>query len=121
MNSVPTTRSGLGSAINNSISRVGAPLIGALIFIAISAIPFYSVLGSMTGLDTSSSDSSRQAFPPLEPHRSPDATAAQLAAVRQASVDAFHQAMLVSAALLGVGGAVSYFGLRGSEAAAGRS
>ena len=114
MNSVPTTRSGLGSAINNSISRVGAPLIGALIFIAISAT-FYSVLGSLTGLDTNSSDI-RQAFPPLNPPRD-DATAAQLAAVRQASVEAFHQAMLVSAALLGVGGAVSYFGLRGSKAA----
>jgi EmrB/QacA subfamily drug resistance transporter len=114
MNSVPTTRSGLGSAINNSISRVGAPLIGALIFIAISAT-FYSVLGSLTGLDTSASDI-RQAFPPLNPPRA-DATEAQLAAVRQASVDAFHQAMLVSAALLGVGGAVSFVGLRGSKAA----
>ena len=114
MNSVPTTRSGLGSAINNSISRVGAPLIGALIFIAISAT-FYSVLGSLTGLDTSASDI-RQAFPPLNPPRA-DATEAQLAAVRQASVDAFHQAMLVSAALLGVGGAVSFLGLRGSKAA----
>ena len=114
MNSVPTTRSGLGSAINNSISRVGAPLVGALIFIAISAT-FYSVLGSLTGLDTSASDI-RQAFPPLNPPRA-DATEAQLAAVRQASVDAFHQAMLVSAALLGVGGAVSFLGLRGSKAA----
>jgi EmrB/QacA subfamily drug resistance transporter len=114
MNSVPTTRSGLGSAINNSISRVGAPLIGALIFIAISAT-FYSVLGSLTGLDTSASDV-RQAFPPLNSPRT-DATEEQLAAVRQASVDAFHQAMLVSAALLGVGGAVSFVGLRGSKAA----
>lgn len=114
MNSVPTTRSGLGSAINNSISRVGAPLVGALIFIAISAT-FYSVLGSLTGLDTSASDI-RQAFPPLNPPRA-DATEAQFAAVRQASVDAFHQAMLVSAALLGVGGAVSFLGLRGSKAA----
>jgi EmrB/QacA subfamily drug resistance transporter len=114
MNSVPTTRSGLGSAINNSISRVGAPLIGALIFIAISAT-FYSVLGSLTGLDTNASDI-RQAFPPLNPPRA-DASDAQLEAVRQASVDAFHQAMLVSAALLGVGGAVSFFGLRGSKAA----
>jgi EmrB/QacA subfamily drug resistance transporter len=114
MNSVPTTRSGLGSAINNSISRVGAPLIGALIFIAISAT-FYSVLGSLTGLDTAASDV-RQAFPPLNPPRA-DASGAQLAAVREASVDAFHQAMLVSAALLGVGGAVSFFGLRGSKAA----
>jgi hypothetical protein len=36
-------------------------------------------------------------------------------------VDAFHQAMLVSALLLGVGGAVSFFGLRGSKAAGGES
>jgi EmrB/QacA subfamily drug resistance transporter len=116
MNSVPTTRSGLGSAINNSISRVGAPLIGALIFIAISAT-FYSVLGSLTGLETGAQDV-RQGFPPLNAPRI-DATDAQLAAARQASVDAFHQAMLVSAGLLAVGGAVSFFGLRGAKAAAG--
>ena len=116
MNSVPTTRSGLGSAINNAISRVGAPLIGALIFIAISAT-FYSVLGSLTGLDTNASDV-RQGFPPLNPP-TVDATEDQLAAARQASVQAFHQAMLVSAVLLGIGGAVSFFGLRGSKAASG--
>ena len=118
MNSVPATRSGLGSAINNSISRVGAPLIGALIFIAISAT-FYSVLGSLTGLDTASPEI-RQGFPPLNPP-SVEASEEQLAAVRQASVDAFHQAMLVSAALLAVGGAVSFMGLRGSKAASGGS
>ena len=118
MNSVPTSRAGLGSAINNSISRVGAPLIGALIFIAISAT-FYSVLGSLTGLDTTAQDV-RQGFPPLNPPTIA-ATEAQLAAARQASVDAFHQAMLVSALLLGVGGAVSFFGLRGSKAAGGES
>ena len=116
MNSVPTTRSGLGSAINNAISRVGAPLIGALIFIAISAT-FYSVLGSLTGLDTNASDV-RQGFPPLNAP-TVDATEDQLAAARQASVQAFHQAMLVSAVLLGIGGAVSFFGLRGSKAASG--
>ena len=118
MNSVPTSRAGLGSAINNSISRVGAPLIGALIFIAISAT-FYSVLGSLTGLDTTAQDV-RQGFPPLNPPTI-EATEAQLAAAKQASVDAFHQAMLVSALLLGVGGAVSFFGLRGSKAAGGES
>jgi len=118
MNSVPTSRAGLGSAINNSISRVGAPLIGALIFMAISAT-FYSVLGSLTGLDTTAPDV-RQGFPPLNPPTI-EATETQLAAARQASVDAFHQAMLVSALLLGVGGAVSFFGLRGSKAAGGES
>ena len=116
MNSVPGSRAGLGSAINNAISRVGAPLIGAVIFIAISAT-FYAVLGELTGLDASASEV-RHGFPPLNPP-TVDATDAQLAAAREASVEAFHQAMLVSAALLGIGGAVSFFGLRGSGAASG--
>ena len=116
MNSVPGARAGLGSAINNAISRVGAPLIGAVIFIAISAT-FYAVLNELTGLDANASDV-RQGFPPLNPP-TVDATAEQLAAAREASVQAFHQAMLVSAALLGIGGAVSFFGLRGSKAASG--
>ena len=116
MNSVPGARAGLGSAINNAISRVGAPLIGAVIFIAISAT-FYAVLNELTGLDANASDV-RQGFPPLNPP-TVDATEEQLAAAREASVQAFHQAMLVSAALLGIGGAVSFFGLRGSKAASG--
>jgi len=116
MNSVPGSRAGLGSAINNAISRVGAPLIGAVIFIAISAT-FYAVLGELTGLDANASDV-RHGFPPLNPP-TVDATDDQLAAAREASVEAFHQAMLVSAALLGIGGAVSFFGLRGSHASSG--
>ena len=113
MNSIPSARSGLGSAINNAISRVGAPLIGAVIFIAISAT-FYSVLGSLTGLDTTSAEV-RRTFAPLNaPRGTPDQ--AQIDAARQASVDAFHQAMLVSAGLLAVGGAVSLVGLRGTKA-----
>jgi len=114
MNSIPSRRAGLGSAINNAISRVGAPLVGALIFIAISAT-FYSVLGSISGLDTSSGDV-RQAFQPLNIPLG-DPPPEQLAAARQASVDAFRQAMLVSAGLLVIGAVVSWFGLRGSTAA----
>jgi EmrB/QacA subfamily drug resistance transporter len=113
MNSIPTERSGLGSAINNAISRVGAPLIGAVIFIAISAT-FYSMLGSLTGLDTTRAEI-RRSFAPLNPPKG-DPTPAELDAARRASVDAFHQAMLVSAGLLAVGGAVSLVGLRGTKA-----
>ena len=51
MGSISGRFSGLGSAINNSISRVGQPLLGALIFIAISAT-YYASLGSTAGLDT---------------------------------------------------------------------
>ena len=114
MNSIPSSRAGLGSAINNSISRVGAPLIGALIFIAISAT-FYSVLGSLAGLDTSAQEV-RQAFAPLNAPRG-DRSPLELAAAREASVEAFSQAMIVSAGLLAVGGAVSWIGLRGTRAA----
>ena len=113
MNSIPSARSGLGSAINNAISRVGAPLIGAIIFLAISAT-FYSVLGSLTGLDTTRTEV-RRAFAPLNPPRGEPAPD-QVDAARRASVDAFHQAMLVSAGLLVVGGAVSLVGLRGTKA-----
>src|SRR6476661_4763678 len=57
--------SGLGSAINNSISRVGQPLLGALIFIVISAT-YYASLGSAAGLDTGD-PSVRRSFQPLNP------------------------------------------------------
>jgi EmrB/QacA subfamily drug resistance transporter len=109
MGSIPGRSSGLGSAINNSISRVGQPLLGALIFIVISAT-FYASLGAAAGLDTSDPDI-RKAFQPLNPPPA-GATAAQVAASNQASIEAFHLAMLIGAILLVVGSAVSWFGLR---------
>jgi EmrB/QacA subfamily drug resistance transporter len=113
MGSIPGRFSGLGSAINNAISRVGQPLLGAVIFVAISAT-FYSSLGALAPeLDTASS-AVRAEFPPLNPPRD-GATAEQAAAAARASIDAFHQAMLVGAALLVVGSAVSWYGLRGGE------
>ena len=66
MNSIPARNSGLGSAINNALSRVGQPLIGAVIFIAITAA-FYNILGSMVpGLDTTD-PAVRAAIVPLNP------------------------------------------------------
>jgi predicted MFS family arabinose efflux permease len=115
MGSVPGRFSGLGSAINNSISRVGQPLIGAIIFIAISAT-FYASLGTLApGLDTASAEV-RTAFQPLNPPP-PSATPEQAAATIQASLDAFHLAMFVAAVLLVVGSAVSWVGLRERTAA----
>jgi hypothetical protein len=110
MGSVPGRLSGLGSAINNSISRVGQPLVGAIIFIAVSATYYASLAAKAPGLDTSSS-AVRTAFQPLNP---PPATASadQALAATQASIDAFHLAMVVVAALLVIGGLVSWFGLR---------
>ena len=65
MGSISGRFSGLGSAINNSISRVGQPLLGALIFIVISAT-YYASLGSAAGLDTTD-PAVRHAFQPLNP------------------------------------------------------
>ena len=63
------------------------------------------------GLDTASAEV-RRAFPPLNPPAA-GATEAQIAAARQASIDAFHQAMVVSAGLLVIAAGISFVGLRG--------
>jgi EmrB/QacA subfamily drug resistance transporter len=113
MNSLPSRFSGLGSAINNSISRVGQPLLGAIIFVAINAT-FYATLGSLVpGLDTAD-PGVRRTFQPLNPP--PAGTSpGQLTAATQASMDAFHLAALVAAALLVIGAVVSWFGLRDQD------
>jgi EmrB/QacA subfamily drug resistance transporter len=110
MGSIPTSSAGLGSAINNTISRIGQPLLGAIIFLVVSA-SFYATLGTLApGLDTSD-PAVREAFPPLNPSAA-DVGAAAAQASREASLTAFRQAMVIAAALLAIGAAVSWFGLR---------
>src|SRR4029077_8124413 len=65
MGSISGRYSGVGSAINNSISRVGQPLLGALIFIPISAA-YSASLRAATGTATSDSPA-RRMFQPLTP------------------------------------------------------
>jgi EmrB/QacA subfamily drug resistance transporter len=110
MNSVPSRNSGLGSAINNALSRVGQPLLGAVIFIAITG-SFYAALAShVPGLDAT--DPAIQAqVQPLNPPA--EGTSPELAAAaKQASIDAFHLAAIVAAALMASGAAVCAVGLR---------
>jgi EmrB/QacA subfamily drug resistance transporter len=116
MGSIPARFSGLGSAINNAIARVGQPLLGAVIFVAISATFYASLAAQAPGLDLSS-EAVRVAFPPLNPPRS-EASPEEIAAATRASIEAFHQAMFVAAGLVSIGAAVSWFGLREREAAA---
>jgi len=101
MASVPVRNSGLASAINNAISRVGPQLVGALLFIAITSV-FYAGLEQRTGLDTSRSEV-RAAYSPLNPPRSGE----NVDESRQASTDGFHLAMFVAAGLLAAGAAVN--------------
>jgi EmrB/QacA subfamily drug resistance transporter len=116
MSSVPTRRAGLASAINNAVSRAGAPLVGAMLFIALSAT-FYPALASMVrGLDVSTPSFRDQVQPLTPPPPSLDPTVA--AAVQEASTTSFHLAMLVAAGLLASGAAINAVGLRPAEAEA---
>ncbi|HEX2469797.1 MAG TPA: MFS transporter, partial [Candidatus Limnocylindrales bacterium] len=110
MGSIPERFSGLGSAINNAIARVGQPLLGALIFVALSAT-FYTHLAAIAPDVDTTSAAVRAAFPPLNPPR-PGATPDQVEAAARASIEAFHLAMAVAAVLVGIGAAISWFGLR---------
>jgi hypothetical protein len=110
MSSIPARHSGLGSAINNALSRVGQPLLGAVIFVAITA-SFYSALAArVPGLDPAD-PAVRSAIVPLNPPK-PGTPAVEVAAAKVASVDAFHLAAMVSAGLMIAGSATSWFGLR---------
>jgi EmrB/QacA subfamily drug resistance transporter len=116
MGSVPGHSAGLGSAINNAISRVGQPLLGALIFIVVTTT-YYATLATLTpALDTTAA-AVRTDFPPLNPPAA-SATAAQVAAANEASITAFHQAMFAAAGLLLIGATVVWIGLRERRAAA---
>jgi EmrB/QacA subfamily drug resistance transporter len=117
MSSIPVRNAGLGSAINNALSRVGTPIVLAIIFIVVTST-FYASLAAKAGVDAASSDL-RSSVAPLNPPP-PGTSAALQEAVRLASTDAFHLAALVAAALLIIGAAVNFFGLReGSKARVG--
>jgi len=110
MSSVPTGNSGLASAINNAISRIGPLLAGAVIFIAVSATFYAGLADRVPGLDTASSEV-RIELPPLN-LPDPARPEAQQVAAREASTDAFHLAMLIAALLCAAGAAVNAVGIR---------
>jgi len=110
MTSVPARNSGVASAINNAISRVGSPLVNALIFVAVAA-SFYASIGErVPGVDTGSREV-RNAVSPLN-RPSEDVSPEIRAAAQKASTEAFHLAMLVAAGLMAAGAAVNGFGIR---------
>jgi EmrB/QacA subfamily drug resistance transporter len=120
MGSIPVANAGIGSAINNAISRVGQPLVLALLFVVISAT-FYDSLGSaVPGLDVGSAAVQEQ-VQPLNPADPATGSAVATASV-EASTGSFHLAMLATAGLLVAGALTNAFGLRrGTAAVAGET
>ena len=117
MTSVPESKAGVASAINNAISRVGSPLVTAVIFVAVAA-SFYSSIGKQVPEANTDSAQFREQVAPLnEPSAVVSPAIAE--ASREASTDAFHLAVMVSAALLLIGAAVNGFGIRNPSPSAG--
>jgi EmrB/QacA subfamily drug resistance transporter len=111
MTSVPVRNSGVASAINNAISRVGPQLAGALIFVFITA-NFYSYLaGKLSGIDVTS-PGFRAAVSPLNTPTDPSL----VGVVRDASAASFHIAMLVAGVLLIIGALVNAIGIQNAVA-----
>jgi MFS family permease len=110
MSSVPVRRAGLGSAINNAVSRVGSPLVSAALFIAITASFYPSLAGLAPGVDLDDPEVRAQVQPLTSPPPGTDPTLAQ--AMRLASTDAFRLAMVVSGLLLLAGAAINGIGIR---------
>jgi 8-oxo-dGTP pyrophosphatase MutT (NUDIX family) len=112
MRSVPVRNSGVASAFNNAISRVGPQFVGAALFVAISA-SFWAMLAGSAGIDPSDPQL-RADVAPLNP---PPSTVGPAVAdtVRQASTGAFHLAMLAGAGLCFAGAAINWLGIRDED------
>jgi len=105
MTSVPVRNSGVASAINNAISRVGPQLAGALIFVFLTA-NFYAYMASRISADVSS-EAFRARVSPLNTPADPSL----IGVVRDASTSSFHIAMVLGAVLLVLGGVVNAAGI----------
>jgi EmrB/QacA subfamily drug resistance transporter len=110
MTSVPESNAGVASAINNAISRVGSPLVTAVIFVAVASSFYASIARQVPGTDVDSREFQAQIAPLNEP--SGDVSPQIRTAARAASTDAFHLAMLVAVALLLAGAAINAVGIR---------
>ena len=111
MTSVPVRNSGVASAINNAISRVGPQLAGAMIFVFLTA-NFYAYLASRLSNVNVNDPSFRAAVSPLNT----PADAHLVGIVRDASTSSFHIAMVLGAALLVLGAIVNAIGIQNAAA-----
>jgi len=110
MSSVPVRNAGVASAINNAVSRIGQPILLAVVFIVITGTFYSSLASSVPGLDAND-PGLREQVQPLNPPK-PGTPPAVAEAAQAASTDAFHLAALVCAGLLVAGAAANWYGLR---------
>jgi predicted MFS family arabinose efflux permease len=105
MASIPVDRAGLGSAINNALSRVGQPLFSAIAFILLSERFYGSLAAQVPGLNAA--DSAIRST--IQPLNLPGAgsSPAMVAAAAVASTDAFHATLVAAAVLLVLGALVN--------------
>ena len=115
MASVPTSKAGIASAINNAISRIGPQLIGAVVFVAVTASFYGSLADRVPSLDTSSSVVREELSPLNRPARAVSSEVGQ--AAREASTDAFHVGMRLAAGFMLVGALINAVGIRNSAPA----
>jgi len=119
MTSVPVGNSGVASAVNNAISRVGPQLAGAVIFVAITASFYSGMAARFPGTDTSDPAFRHDHSPLLVPRcpaSCPPEVTARIEAAREQSTEAFHLAMYVGAALLVAGAFVNAVGISNEAA-----
>jgi EmrB/QacA subfamily drug resistance transporter len=107
MTSVPVRNSGVASAINNAISRVGPQLVGAVIFVAITASFYSGMAARLPGTDPSDPQL-RHDYPPFIVPKTNDPRAI---ASRDQSTEAFHLAALLAAGLCAAGAMVNFLGI----------
>jgi hypothetical protein len=111
MRSISVHHSGVGSAFNNAVSRVAPQLVGAVLFVLVSA-SFYSGVADLVPDRTESQI--RNEVTPLNP---PDTGDDELEnAALRSSTDALHLAMLITALSCFAGATVNAVGIRNEQA-----
>jgi EmrB/QacA subfamily drug resistance transporter len=119
MSSVPVQNAGIASAINNAISRIGQPLLAALIFVVVSGSFYAALARAVPGVDPAD-PALRALVQPLNPPAAAT-PAAVAAAARAASIDALRLAAIVCAVLLAAGSLANWLGLRPEASEAGEA
>ena len=110
MTSVPLGNSGLASALNNAISRIGPLIATSVIFIAISSAFYASLADRVPAIDVDAPEV-RELVSPLNPPERGAPDELKRGAIG-ASTDAFHLAMLIAALLCATGAAVNWAGIQ---------